>query len=131
MGAEEYELLVSTLNKLATLKKKLTSEREAIGQLRRKISSKESEIDKRKKDLKKRDLEVPNIDSNIKKIHREVEKLDIDIKLAKTDLATEKQQGRIKLKAISKNIKDVEFISIFVSVVFGIFLFYIGLTIFI
>ena len=130
MGAEEYELLVSTLNKLATLKKKLTSEREAIGQLRRKISSKESENDKRKKDLKKRDLEVPNIDSNIKKIHREAE-LDIDIKLAKTDLATEKQQGRIKLKAISKNIKDVEFISIFVSVVFGIFLFYIGLTIFI
>ena len=129
MGVKEYELLVSTLNKLATLKKKLTSEREAIGQLRRKISSKESEIDKRKKDLKKRDLEVPNIDSNIKKIHREVEKLDIDIKLAKTDLATEKQQGRISQKAILKESKDMDFILIFVSVVFGIFLLSIGLTI--
>ena len=54
MGAEEYELLVSTLNKLPILKEKLTSKREEYELARRMVYSQKAEIDEVKKELKTR-----------------------------------------------------------------------------
>ena len=76
MGAEEYELLVSTLNKLPILKENLTSKREEYELARRMVYSQKAEIDEVKKELETKDEEIGKIDSKIKKNNQILEELD-------------------------------------------------------
>ena len=79
MGAEEYELLVSTLNKLPILKENLTSKREEYELARRMVYSQKAEIDEVKKELGTKDEEIGKIDSKIKKNNQTLEELDWEI----------------------------------------------------
>ena len=79
MGAEEYELLVSTLNKLPILKENLTSKREEYELARRMVYSQKAEIEKVKKKLETKDEEIGKIDSKIKENNQTLEELDQEI----------------------------------------------------
>ncbi len=61
MGAKEYELLVSTLNKLPILKENLPLKREEYELTSRMVFSQKAEIDELQKELKTRDLDVERI----------------------------------------------------------------------
>jgi chromosome segregation ATPase len=75
LGAEEYELLVSTLNKLPILKENLSSKREQLGIAERSFYGLKAEINDLQKDLNTRDSEVEKIDSEIEKIDSQLEKV--------------------------------------------------------
>ena len=79
MGAKEYELLVSTLNKLPILKENLPLKREEYELASRMVFSQKAKINDLQRDLKTRDLEVGKIDSEIEKIGLQVEKLGQEI----------------------------------------------------
>jgi chromosome segregation ATPase len=79
LGVEEYELLVSTLNKLPILKENLTSKREEYGLARRMVYSQKAEIDEVKKKLETKDEEIGKIDSKIKENNQTLEELDQEI----------------------------------------------------
>ena len=108
MGAEEYELLVSTLNKLPILKENLKSKKEELGLARRMVSSQRAEIDEFKKELKTRDLDVERIDSEIENIDQEVGELKLGIdkeseKIRSAKLGEKEKDIDLKVKQISNN----------------------------
>ena len=92
MGAKEYELLVSTLNKLPILKENLPLKREEYEFARRMVFSQKALIDELQKDLKRRDLEVGKIDSEIEEINQQVEKLDQEIADLEDNIKIEKKK---------------------------------------
>lgn len=92
MGAEEYELLVSTLNKLPILKENLPLKREEYEFASRMVFSQKVLIDELQKDLKTRDLEVGKIDSEIEKIGSQVEKLGQEIADLEDNIKIEKKK---------------------------------------
>ena len=102
MGAEEYELLVSTLNKLPILKEKLTSKREEYELARRMVYSQKAEIDEVKKELKTKDEEIGKIDSKIKKINQTLEELAQEI----ADLNDKIQIEEKKVEPYSQAVHD-------------------------
>ena len=102
MGAEEYELLVSTLNKLPILNEKLTSKREEYGLARRMVYSQKAEIDEVKKELETKDEEIGKIDSKIKKINQTLEELDQEI----ADLNDKIQIEEKKVEPYSQAVHD-------------------------
>lgn len=107
MGAEEYELLVSTLNKLPILKENLPLKREEYELTSRMVFSQKAEIDELQKDLKTRDLEVGKIDSEIEKIGSQVEKLDPEIADLKDIIAIEEKKVEPYFQARTKALKRV------------------------
>ena len=102
MGAEEYELLVSTLNKLPILKENLTSKREEYELARRMVYSQKTEIDEVKKELKTKDEEIGKIDSEIKKNNQTLEELDQEI----ADLNDKIQIEEKKVEPYSQAVHD-------------------------
>ena len=76
MGAEEYELLVSTLNKLPILKETLKKETEDLKSSRQKMYEKKRLVTELQTELASRDSKIKKIDSNIKEINQKLEELD-------------------------------------------------------
>ena len=76
MGAEEYELLVSTLNKLPILKETLKKETEDLKSSRQKMYEKKRLVNELQTELASRDSKIKKIDSNIKEIKQKLEELD-------------------------------------------------------
>ena len=92
MGAKEYELLVSTLNKLPILKENLPLKREEYELASRMVFSQKAKINDLQRDLKTRDLEVGKIDSEIEKIGLQVEKLGQEIADLDDNIKIEKKK---------------------------------------
>jgi|TARA_B110001454_G_scaffold15676_1_gene14066 DNA repair exonuclease SbcCD ATPase subunit len=101
LGVEEYELLVSTLNKLPILKEDLKSKKEELGLARRMVSSQRAEIDEVEKELETRDLDLERINSEIENIDQEVEELTLEITKEKEKMAPELEKLKKKQKGIS------------------------------
>jgi chromosome segregation ATPase len=76
LGAEEYELLVSTLNKLPILKETLKKETEDLKSSRQKMYEKKRLVNELQTELASRDSKIKKIDSNIKEIKQKLEELD-------------------------------------------------------
>ena len=72
MGAEEYELLVSTLNKLPILKETLKKETEDLKSSRQKMYEKKRLVNELQTELASRDSKIKKIDSNIKEIKQKL-----------------------------------------------------------
>jgi len=79
LGAEEYELLVSTLNKLPILNEDLPKKREEDEFAKRMVIGQKILIEELQKELKTRDLELEKIDLEIVVIDRQVKELDKEI----------------------------------------------------
>ena len=106
MGVEEYELLVSTLNKLPILKKNLESKKEELGLARRMVSSQRAEIDEVEKELEARDLDLERINSEIENTDQEVEELKLEITKEKEKTAPELKKLKKKQKGIDLKAKQ-------------------------
>tara|TARA_Y100001935_G_scaffold245254_1_gene238642 strand:- start:319 stop:1164 length:846 start_codon:yes stop_codon:yes gene_type:complete len=76
LGVEEYELLVSTLNKLPILKETLKKETEDLKSSRQKMYEKKRLVTELQTELASRDSKIKKIDSNIKEINQKLEELD-------------------------------------------------------
>jgi len=100
LGTEEYELLVSTLNKLPTLKEKLTSERKQYELARRMVSSQKVEIDDIQTELATRDLQIEKIDTKLEEINQQVEKLDQEIADLDENMKIEEEKVRPYSQAV-------------------------------
>ena len=92
MGAEEYELLVSTLDKLPILNEKLSLEREKYHKANQRIFSQKEQIDELENELKTRDSKIHEIDSRIEEINQQVEKLDQEIADLEDNIKIEKKK---------------------------------------
>jgi chromosome segregation ATPase len=102
LGAEEYELLVSTLNKLPILKEKLTSERKKLELASRMVFSQKVEIDEVKIDLKTKDEEIGKINSKIKEINQKLEELAPVIADLDDNIKIEKEKVRPYTQSLAK-----------------------------
>lgn len=92
MGAEKYELLVSTLNKLPTLKENLTSKREELETAKRMVYSRKAEIHALQKVLRTRDSKIEKIEQEIEEIELELGPLEQEIAALKDNIKIEKKK---------------------------------------
>ena len=76
MGAEEYELLVSTLNKLPILKETLKKETEDLKSSRQMKNNKKKEVRAIKAELSSRDSKIKEIETSIEAKNSYIEKLE-------------------------------------------------------
>ncbi len=107
MGAEEYELLVSTLNKLPILKEKLTSK---TGEFRLKshgLTDLKAEVNSLQKDLETRDSEIGKIDFEVEEIDSQVKKLDLEITDLKDSITIEEKKVEPYIQARTSAVKRV------------------------
>ena len=107
MGAEEYELLVSTLNKLPILKEKLTSKSEENRLKSHALTDLKAEVSSLQKDLETRDSEIGTIDFEMEEIDSQVKKLDLEIADLKDSITIEEKKVEPYIQARTKALKRV------------------------
>ena len=107
MGAEEYELLVSTLNKLPILKENLTSKREEFRLKSHALTDLKAEVNSLQKDLETRDSEIGTIDFEMEEIDSQVKKLDLEIADLKDSITIEEKKVEPYIQARTKALKRV------------------------
>lgn len=104
MGAEEYELLVSTLNKLLILKETLKKETEDLKSSRQKKNKKKKQVNELQTELSSRDSKIKEIETSIEAKKSHIEELEQEI----TDLIDLVKTEEEKLEPYSQRLMRAE-----------------------
>ena len=104
MGAEEYELLVSTLNKLPILKETLKKETEDLKSSRQKKYEKKRQVNELQTELASRDSKIKEIEVSIEAKNSHIEELEQEI----TDLIDLVKTEEGKLEPYSQRLMRAE-----------------------